>query len=173
MASERTFRIHRFPQTEPYGCMYHSIAALTGEERWLEYIEDVNNWRMQIRLAEAGYLLDSIYDNHFQKADASFWKRWIARHDDECFRVILTVDSTPPVRHRVAALISMMESKVVIYDPAKDVVQECGLTTFASMRFARCYRAEVLFEAELDRYEPEPPYGERYQRELERQEMPT
>ena len=166
MDDQSLIHISHFPQTKPYGCIFHATAALTQDESWLEHVEDVCAVRWRLRLMEAGMWLHPVYNNEFEPATPEFWERFYRRNSESGFPMFLQVASTPPVRHRVAALVSPAGGKVIVSDSLCSGIEHFSLAAFAHSGYGRCYEADVLCEGRLDDYEPQEPFGESYRREL-------
>lgn len=152
---------HR-PQTRLYGCLYHSLYALTGDEHWLEHVEDVSRPRWHARLHAAGLMVMAYWDAELieQSCPPELWARlreW--GQGQEGFThipMLATIHGIRAGHHIVGLALPVGDGPVWVSDSARHELQTLTLEEFLSSPYASAYAVEALAPADLNVYPPDP-----------------
>lgn len=145
---------HR-PQKYLYGCLYHAIFAFTGDEYWLEHIEDFSEPRWLARLAAQGatvltYYADLMTDTH---TTVEFWEKLRDNIPEgtESLPLLITVDGISSRRHLVAMRLPR-NGDVVISDSALSGLRSMSFQAFLTSNYANASGVQQLLAADVDAY---------------------
>jgi hypothetical protein len=155
-APEGCYLSHR-KQEQSYGCLYHAAYAVTGDERFLSHVENINVARYRAHLAECGYTEVMFFNNVWlSQADETVWRRLARTVRNGHAPFVLEIDSPnfPGFRHMVAVDFPIREDVVhVVSDSTKD-----GLLVFANRAeflaspYAKTYLIAYLQTTDLEHH---------------------
>lgn len=153
---------HR-PQAALYGCMYHALYALTGDEGWLAHVDDFSEPRWLARIqAEGGAVLVYYADLLLDTRTPPMWwdaLRAIIPADGQGGRptthmpLLATVDGLSGRRHLVALALPVVgRDDVHISDSALPDLQVLTWAEFQASPYARASRVEQIIPGDLNHY---------------------
>jgi hypothetical protein len=130
-------------QEQSYGCLYHAAYAVTGDERLLAHVENINVARYRAHLAECGYTEVMFFNNVWlSQADEMIWRR-LARTTRSSHPFVLEIDSPnfPGFRHMVAVQYPGREDAPhFVSDSTKDgIVVFANRAEFLASPYAKTY----------------------------------
>ncbi len=131
---ENTSLFHK-KQENPWGCMYHVLYAITGDESLLEFVDDLSVEGMYKRAVERGNLPWTLYTTIARrKAGMEFWGDMLARWPKTSILLDLSIDSIQykefGIRHAVGVLFNLRGEAGVNFPFA--VVSDSGVDDFRS-----------------------------------------
>jgi hypothetical protein len=130
-------RIHHLQQQSGTGCMYHSFAALSGDDSLLIHAKDNSPHRFLLRVQEKGYLLWTLYANRFEGAQLAFWKKLSSDcSSEEQVKLIVTIKVNTD-QHTVAIEADFKNNKFTVCDPMKPDCQHFNLDGLINSKYGR------------------------------------
>lgn len=149
--------LHHRKQAQLWGCIYHSLYAVTGDESMLEHVDDLSELRALTRLHSAGLGVQTLHAAMFggaQPTSKEFWIELMGRAPaGGGWLMLLTVPAErSDVRHAVAA--GLYADRVIVSDSALDDYQVFSQTEFLSSKYAQADAVGIVFPLDLDRLEP-------------------
>lgn len=155
-----TPRLFHRRQLVPYGCMYHSAYALTGDEALLEHACDVSRTRFHANLAQHGYFLRAFHMDwcYYGQMYPAWWEAARALRHEALggLGLLLTIDSErlPGYTHMVAARVHR-SGLVMVSDSGKPSAFGLDFDEFLNSPYARAYEVDGLFRADPALYPEE------------------
>lgn len=156
---------HHRRQSTIYGCLYHALYALTGDEQWLAHADDISDLRWLSRLHEQGGMLLTYYADNLLHTPAppGFWEalRGHIAPEGEGDRptthlpLLVTIEGLSGLdrRHLVAIALPVEgRDDVWVSDSAADVPQQFAFAEFLTSRYARASEVVQLLPADVDTY---------------------
>lgn len=155
--------LHHRPQAALFGCMYHALYALTGDEGWLAHVDDFSEPRWLARIQAQGgtvlvYYADLMLDTRTPRHwwDALRWNIPAEGKGGQAtthMPVLATVDGVSGRRHVIAVALPVNgRDDVLISDSAAPALQVLTWADFLDSTYARASRVEQLLSADLDAY---------------------
>ncbi|THF70493.1 hypothetical protein E7T06_07250 [Deinococcus sp. Arct2-2] len=143
--------LHHKRQAELWGCLYHTLYALTGDTAVLEHVRDISNARFYCRLHEMGLMAVALHKG--APAEPEFWE---TLNPDGAHSLLLTVpaDHLQGVEHAVAVELWPGRS-ACISDSKQPTHQWVDWAAFLASPYGRPLSVEVLAVADLNRYPAE------------------
>ncbi|MFC6592402.1 hypothetical protein ACFP81_10625 [Deinococcus lacus] len=156
--------LHHKLQRLSYGCLYHALFAITGDEAWLEHVDDVSQPRWHARLHAAGLMVMTYWSSELieQPCPAEFWtvlrERFAALPGVPThISLLVTVKGLNVGHHIVAVALPVSEDHpAIISDSAKNSLWEMPLADFLLSPWAEAYAVESIAPAEVDAYPEDP-----------------
>lgn len=149
--------LHHRKQESLWGCIYHALYALTGEESLLEHVTDISDPRALIRLHQLGYALLPLHVVKFagpcaDQADAGLWRGLVSQLPEGASALLaVTVDGfIPNTQHAIA--VELSRDEVAVSDSAHHALQLFDLENFLSSRYSRANAIEALMPLDLDAF---------------------
>lgn len=157
--------LHHRPQPRIYGCLYYALYALTGDEAWLQYADDISDTRWLARLHDEGAMLLTYYADNILHTPPppGFWEALrghIAPQGEggaatTHLPLLVTVEGLSGLgrRHLVAlALPVTSRDDVWVSDSAEDAPREFTFADFLASRYAQASEVAQLLPADVDTY---------------------
>ena len=155
--------LHHRPQAALFGCMYHALYALTGDESWLEHVDDFSEPRWLARIQAQGctvlvFFADLMFDT---RTPPHWWDalRWNIPAEGKGGQatthlpVLATVDGVSGRRHVVAVALPVNgRDDVLISDSAMPDLRVLTWAEFLDSTYARASRVEQLLTADLNAF---------------------
>lgn len=152
--------LHHRKQARLYGCAYHALYAVTGEEAWLEHVEDISPQRWHARLHAAGLRVSVWFADLIGNTTtaSSFWLGLQAMHHGNALGythvpLLVTIQgrSSGAARHLVAVGMPVSDADpVFVSDSARP--EQLGMTfqKFLASEYAQAFEVETLDTTDLD-----------------------
>ncbi|WP_027480537.1 hypothetical protein [Deinococcus pimensis] len=148
-------------QAERFGCIYHALYAITGDEGVLAHVGDISEARMRTRMTKLGLFTMPVFANHGDFTDATpraFWDtyREMFAHDEPGHAYLLL--SVPSRRvannwHAVAVkLPNLAADTVEVSDSSEDDVLVYTWPEFLASWYAHAHVVESVHVADLSLY---------------------
>ena len=153
-------------QPNSEGCLYYSVAAITGDLDLLDYQADTSAPRYYLRLLERGWLPFVLFCSEPPNPCTSrgYWERLRERftrdnRTDESHAPLLVsiTGSTDGWLHQVALLIPVKEGENTVHVSDSNYSQphSADWETFLDSQYACAHRVEMLGPADIDAYPPQ------------------
>ncbi|ULH15992.1 hypothetical protein MF271_04995 [Deinococcus sp. KNUC1210] len=136
-------------QPELWGCLYHALFALMGDEELLDHARDLSNARFYARLAAMGAMPITLFASLQQLAESSFWEL-ITTTEPQQLLVSIAAARLTGMQHLVAVEIS--RSVVIISDSRRDQLQYRSFEDFLAGPYAVAFRVEALAPSKINLY---------------------
>ncbi len=149
--------LHHQKQPERFGCLYHALYAITGDERALQYTEDISELRFHARAVQLGYLLLPLYVCDAPlggRFGMGWWDALRARVPAaEPLPVMVSIEQRHDPRvHHVVALCLRHDGPVTVSDSSADTFLTLDWHTFQASPYARAFRVEGIGTTDVDAY---------------------
>lgn len=140
-------------QPKVWGCIYHALYAVTGDESLLEHADDLSEFRALTRLHALGYGVYTLHAAMFggaQPTTPEFWREVTAQIPaGEAHVLLMTVEGVhPDLRHAVA--MALCRDEAVISDSALPELIRLSLPDFLETKYARASEVQSVFPLDLD-----------------------
>ncbi len=156
-AQDASFRfdLHHRKQAQRWGCMYHAIYALTGDEALLEQVDDISLPRWFCAIHQQGLIASPLYAHHENIAGEREWDLVsMLLMCTGTHRLLMCIDSLtrPGSRHQIAVVADFDQMKAVVSDSTADGIQVMDWEAFRAGPYARAYEVLWIGEAHLHDY---------------------
>lgn len=145
-------------QRHLYGCMYHALYALTGDESWLEHVDDLSEFRWLARLHASDAVLLTYFADQVRDTTTppEFWDTLRANvklPDIVHLPLLVTIAGRGSFgRHVVAIALPVADDSVWVSDSALDGLRHLSYAEFLQSEFARAYMVQALAPAGVEHY---------------------
>lgn len=146
-------------QKHLYGCLYHALYAVTGNEAWLEHVDDLSELRWLTRLHQDSAVLLTYFADQVQDTTTTpeFWEALRQNVDlpgVTHLPLLVTIEGRGGFGRHVLALALPVshDDTVEISDSALDGLTYLPYREFLQSEFARAYMVQAAAPADLDAY---------------------
>jgi hypothetical protein len=130
-------------QPERYGCLACGMYAVTGDQRFLDHMSDVQPWRMYAQASLFGYTVLGVWNTlERQIISGDVWDLLIAGLDDSgAFLYLITIESPtyPGLHHTVGVAAHLQHGKVTftVSDSQRETLVQGDKTWFFSSSYCK------------------------------------
>lgn len=139
-------------QPELYGCMYHALYAVTGDDAVLQHAHDLSNARFYARIHALGAMVVTAwadFGNHAAVCGPELW-RALVRSQPQTFLLTVPAERLPGHRHLIAVEISWAGAR--ISDSRRPAIQAMTFEEFLASPLHQAYLVEQVASADVDDY---------------------
>lgn len=151
----QTVFLHHCKLKGRWGCMYHSLYAVSGDESLLdeEVLSDVSDMRWRVRALQLGFLIQPWYVHPSETCEPEDWRGLtdqLPPHAHVALLVSMPSHKLNGERHQVAVLLRG-SGEVSVSDSSMDgLIDYDSEEAFLASRYAVAFSIEVLALTRLD-----------------------